>query len=407
MDLIKKLKRLGAAVILIFLLCSIVDAAYATELDNISVARIKMEFLKLYTEQWKLFGTEALLDKIIDEAIEEQTADLTWGTAWYQLATDRNGLIGKIQEAIIFKFVPGYENFLDQFRELFGDMLRKEILNFYEEQSARFFSLEQNPMVQAHIRQDYDSVVSTQGVKLTNEILVKLSERHNITLTGTKLGTGLFLRFGIQALSKQLAKKAGGTLLTKIGSSAVGTAFQSLAGPIGWAMLAWTAYDVMDMVFSSEEEVRKQLHEMNQASFTSTIPLEQWDAMEPYVRDSFVFAYERLQNKVDRALEIQNDITIKQLYSSMNEVQANFFSTRVAVIDSVLEDYTGSKENLFKYFGETIRDVSIKNFETFVLMLREGDWENLSEWIDLDGVEKCCKRYNKTSKKFWTELPPD
>ena len=413
MGFIEKLKRLRAAIILIFLLCSTADAAYTSELDkpdkldNIPVARMKMGFLKLYSEQWKLFGTEALLDKIIDEAIEEQTADLMWGTAWYQLAANRDGIIEKIQEAIIFKFVPGYENFLDQFRELFGDMLRKEILNFYEEQSERFFVIEQNPMVQAHIRQDYDSVVSTQGLKLTNEISVKLSERHNITLTGTKLGAGLFLKFGIRALGKQLAKKAGGALLTKIGGSAVGTAFQAVSGPIGWAMLAWTAYDVMDMVFSSKEEVRKHLHEMNQNSFTSKIPLEQWDAMEPYVRDSFVFAYERLQNKVKRALEIQNDIVIKQLYSSMNEVQTNFFSTRVAVLDSALEDYTGSKENLFKYFGETIRDVSIKNFETFILMLREGDWENLSEWIDLDGVEKCCKRYNKTSKKFWTELPPD
>ncbi|MBQ7197563.1 MAG: hypothetical protein IJS40_09170 [Synergistaceae bacterium] len=398
-------KRNANFFLLLLLFLTYSRAAFGANFANIPIVKTKIQFLDLYRTQWELFGVKDKLDEIIDEAMDEQTADLMWGTKAYQLATNRNGIIDKIQEAAGFKFSPVYEKFVAELEESWGDTLRKDILSYYEETNARmFFELGDNPMVQAQLRQDYDSVTSSQGAAIIKDIAGDLSEKYNVGtgLSFAALGGGILTVIG----RKYLQKKLGALLLRKAANGAVGKLAGAAIPIAGWIMAAWGAWDIYSMAIGTEDAVRQQLHDMNQSMYTREIPQTYWEAMEPYVRDAYIFAYEKLQFAVDRGNELSNDPIVKELESGLGKAEKRFFADRIAVLDDALEGVNFDKENLFKYFGKNIRDASVKDFETIVLMLREGEWERLKNWIDFVGIDECCKLFTMYSKKFWTKLPP-
>ena len=130
------------------------------DLANIPVAKAKTQFLELYQTQWKLSGLGDKLDKMIDEATDEHIAGLMWGTAGFRLGMNYDGIVDKIQKSAVSKFSALYEKFLAELEKPWGDILQKDILNFYEETNAGLlFELNDNPMVQAQLRQDCDSVI--------------------------------------------------------------------------------------------------------------------------------------------------------------------------------------------------------------------------------------------------------
>ena len=398
-------KRKANFFVLLLLFLTYSRVAFGANLANIPIVKTKIQFLDLYRTQWELFGVKDKLDELIDEAMDEQTADLMWGTKAYQLATNRNGIIDKIQEAAGFKFSPIYEKFVAELEESWGDTLRKDILSYYEETNARmFFELGDNPMVQAQLRQDYDSVTSSQGAAIIKDIAGDLSEKYNVStgLSFAALGGGILTVIG----KKYLQKKLGALLLRKAANGAVGKLAGAAIPIAGWIMAAWGAWDIYSMAIGTEDAVRQQLHDMNQSMYTREIPQTYWEAMEPYVRDAYIFAYEKLQFAVDRGNELSNDPIVKELESGLGKAERRFFADRVAVLDDALEGVNFDKENLFKYFGKNIRDASVKDFETIVLMLREGEWESLKSWIDFVGIEECCKLFTSSSQKFWAKLPP-
>ena len=382
-----------------------VNAALGADLAKIPIVKTKTQFLELYKTQWELFGIKEKLDEIIDETMDEQVADLMWGTKSYQLATNRNGIIDKIQEAAGFKFSPIYEKFVAELEESWGDTLRKDILDYYKETSSRlFFEFDDNPMVQAHLRQNYDSVTDSQGASIIQNIVGNLSQKYNVDsgLSVAALGGGLLVVIG----RKYLEKKITQLLFRKAANAAIGKIAGAAIPIAGWIMAAWGAWDIYSMAMGSADAVRQQLHDMNQSMYTREIPQTYWEAMEPYVRDSFIFAYEQIQFAIDRGNELMNDPVVKELERDLSKAQKRFFVDRIAVLDDAIGELDIDKKNLFKHFGEDIRDASVKNFETIVLMLREGDWDSLKSWVDFVGMDECCKLFVSSSQKFWVKLPP-
>ena len=386
-------------------LLTFVNAALGADLAKIPIVKTKTQFLELYKTQWELFGIKEKLDEIIDEAMDEQVADLMWRTKSYQLATNRNGIIDKIQEAAGFKFSPIYEKFVAELEESWGNTLRKDILDYYKETSSRlFFEFDDNPMVQAHLRQNYDSVTDSQGASIIQNIVGNLSQKYNVDsgLSVAALGGGLLVVIGRKYLEKKLTQ----LLFRKAADAAIGKIAGGLIPVAGWIMAAWGAWDIYSMAMGSEDAVRQQLHDMNQSMYTREIPQTYWEAMEPYVRDSFIFAYEQIQFAIDRGNELMNDPVVKELERDLSKAQKRFFEDRIAVLDDAIGELDIDKKNLFKYFGEDIRDASVKNFETIVLMLREGDWDSLKSWVDFVGMDECCKLFVSSYQKFWVKLPP-
>ena len=310
--------------IIFSLLLIFVNTAQGADFAKIPIVKTKFQFLELYKTQWELFGIKEKLDEIIDEAMDEQVADLMWGTKSYQLATNRNGIIDKIQEAAGFKFSPIYEKFVAELEESWGDTLRKDILDYYEETSAKlFFELTDNPMVQAHLRQDYDPVTNSQGESIIKNIVSDLSQKYNVDsgLSFAALGGGLLTVIG----KKYLMKKITQLFLHKAANAAIGKLAGAAIPVAGWIMIAWGAWDIYSMTIGTEDAVRQQLHNMNQSMYTREIPQTYWEAMEPYVKDAFIFAYEQLQFAIDRGNELANDPVVKELERDLTKAQKRFF----------------------------------------------------------------------------------
>ena len=380
--------------------------AFGVDFANIPIVQVKKHFLELYQTHWELFGVNDKLDQMIDEAMDEQIAGLMWGTVGLQLGTNRDGIVDKIQEAAGFKFSPVYENFVAELEDAWSDTLKKDILDFYEETSSRLsFSLSDNPMAQAQLRHDYDVFTGSQGNVIINDIMGGLSEKYHVGsgLSQAAIGTGLLTIVGKKFLQKKLLKLLGRKAATTAAGKIAGAAI-----PIaGWIMLAWGAWDVYSMAIGAEDTVRQQLHDMNRNMYSREIPLTYWEAMEPYVRDAFILSYEKLQDSVERSDKLNAYPALKRLRSEMNKAQDRFFVDRVVIVEDVLDGYTGSRAGLYEYFGTDIRDASVKDFETLVLMLREGEWGCLKEWFDFISTGECCELYRSLSQNFWAKLPPE
>ena len=391
---------------MLLLFFAIVPAAYAVEFEKIPIIKAKANFLELYKNHWELFGVKDKLDEIIDLAIDEQLEKFFWGTSSFQLAWHGDEIIPKIQQAAGLKFSPIYEKFLAELEITWSEILAKNILEYYEKTSDKLayeFELDENPMIQAHLRQDYDTVTKTGGILLIKNLANDLSKKYGTSSNfGLKaaIGAGLLLNLGVKMLSNKLAASAG----RKLASSAAGKIITGVTGISTIIMVAWAAWDVYSITTTTEQTVRKSLHEMNQSMYTREIPEAFWDAMQPYVNDAFIMAYERLQTAVDRGNELKNDPIIKELEFDLNRIEKRFFADRIAILDDALSNIENfNKKNLFMYFGKYIRDSSVKDFETIVLMLRQGDWESLKIWIDLIGFDECCKIFNENNNKFWAD----
>ena len=386
------------SVAVIFLLLLVfVSSASGADFEKIPIVKAKTQFLELYKTQWELFGIREKLDEIIDSTMDEQLEDLMWGTRAFQLAWYGDEIIPKIQEAAGFKFSPIYEKFVAELEDSWGDTLKKIILDYYQETSARLlFEIKDNPMVQAHLRQDYDYVTETQGSAIIKNIADGLSSKYNIGVSVTSIGLGLITVIGKQYITKKLAP----LLLRKFASGAAGKLAGAAVPVAGWIMLAWGAWDMYDIATGTEDAVRQQLHDMNQSMYTREIPETYWEAMEPYVRDAFIFAYDQLQFAIDRGNELNNDPIVQELEKDLNRAEKSFFAARIAVLDDAFEEKNIDTTNLFKYFGKDIRDSSIKDFETIVLMLQKVNWDELKNLVDSIGMAECCKIFNSSPQEL-------
>lgn len=341
------------------------------DLSKIPVPVSKLNFLTLYKTQWELFGMNPKLTQAVNDAFDEQTESLMWGTKGIQLASNYDNILEKIQQSTEYKFSQAYDKFLSELEITWGEKLREDILSFYKRQNEElYFELDNNPMVQAYLRQDYDRVTQDKGLEVMKKVSAGLSDKYpSLELTGAKAVGGSMMLFARKYLTAKvrntLARKLTGTALGKIAGAAVPV--------IGWAMLAWSAYDLYSMAVEAEDTIKDKLYTSYNTMYSDEVPLVYWEGMESYVRDAYIFAYEQLLSNVKKGLSLEENPKIKQLKAGMNKSDERFFSDRIAVIHEVVSGKSYSLDDVLDAFGEYIRDCSFKDFDRFAASLLESD----------------------------------
>ena len=361
--------------LIISIITSLLWATYSfpaeIALDRLPLSKTKFDFLSLYKTQWELFGIPKKLQRAVDDAFTEQTEPLMWGTVGVQLASNYDNIHEKIQQSAEFKFAGDYDRFLSELEETWGEKLRANILDFYKRQSeAMYFELEANPMAQAYLRQDYDRVTEGQGRAVMSKISSELSEKYGtFAVSGAGIvGGGLMI----------LAKKQLTNYVTKIvGRKLAGTALGKAAGTaipvIGWAMLAWSAWDIYSMLAEAEDTVKRKIFEAYNNMYSEEVPLVYWEGMESYVKDAYIFAYEQLAVSVRKGKSLAENPIVIALTRPLSKAEQRFFADRIAVIQEITDGKKYSIDELLEKHGEFIRDSTLKDFDNFAAMLIESD----------------------------------
>ena len=365
-----KLLRILTALIAI-LLFGAGNAAAEVNLDRIPMAQTKLDFLTLYKSQWELFGLPRQLKQAVDDAFTEQTENLMWGTVRMQLISNYDNIQEKIQQSAEYKFTSDYDKFLAELEETWGEKLRANILDFYKRQNeAMYFELSANPIAQAYLRQDYDRVTEDNGKAAMSRISAELSKKYgSLSVSGAGLVGG-----GLMVLArKQLTKYVTKIVARKLAGSAIGKAAGFAVPVIGWAMLAWSAWDIYSMASEAEDTIKAKIFESYNTMYSEEVPLVYWDGMEPYVKDAYILAYEQLAASVSKGQSVSESAQVKELTQGLTNSEQRFFADRVAVIQEIVDGKSYSVDEVLSLYGEYIRDCKHKEFDTFAATLAESD----------------------------------
>ena len=341
-------------------------------LDKLPIAKTKLDFLSLYKTQWELFGLSRRLKQAVNEAFDEQTDGLLWGTVRIQLTTNYDNIREKIQKATEFKFTVSYDKFIAEFEDTWEEKLRENIVDFYKRQNELlYFELSANPMAQAYLRQDYDRITEDNGLTVMKKISDKLSDKYNIPdgTVAKLIGGGLIL-----LARKQLTKYVTQIVARKFAGTAVGKLAGSAVPVIGWAMLAWSAWDIYSMLTGIEDTIKETIFNSYNTMYTEDVPLIYWEGMESYVKDAYIFTYESLlMMNVNKGKELANNSLIKDLSRNLTKSEQRFFADRIAVIQDIADDKKYTLDNVLDKYGELIRDAKRKDFDHFTALLIETE----------------------------------
>lgn len=366
----KVLRTLAALVALLFLTAGNLSAA-EINLSKLPISQTKLDFLTLYKKQWELFSLPWKLKKAVDEAFTEQTENFMCGTVRMRLASNYDNIWEKIQQAAEYKFNADYDKFLSELEDNWGEKLRSNILDFYKRQNeAMYFELAENPMAQAYIRRDSDRLTEDNGKMTMAQISSELSGKYGtFKVSGAGIiGGGLMLLAKKQLqnyVKKVIAKKITGSALGKIAGAAVPV--------IGWAMLAWSAYDMYSMLSDAEEAVKANIFESYNAMYSEEVPLVYWDGMEAYIKDAYILAYTALSESVSRGVSLSENSHVKNLSRGLTKTEQRFLADRIAVIQEISDGKNYTVDDVLARYGEFIRDSKHKDFDKFAAMIMESD----------------------------------
>lgn len=357
---------------LIFSLLAVTGSFSAENtLDKIPMSRTKLDFLSLYKKQWDSFGLPWKLKKAIDDAFTEQTENFMWGTVGLRLASNYDNIQEKIQQAAEFKFNADYDKFLAELEGTWGEKLRDNIIDFYKRQNeAMYFELKDNPMAQAYLRQDYDRITEDNGRAAMSRISDELSAKYGTFKTSGAgiIGGGLMILARKQLtkyVTKILARKVTGTALGKLAGTAIPV--------IGWAMLAWSVWDIYSMASDAEETISRKMYESYNKMYSEEVPLVYWDGMESYVKDAYVFAYESVLANANKGKSLSANTLVKELSRELTITDQRFFADRVAVIQVIADGKEYTLDDVLTRHGNFIRDAKHRDFESFAAILMESD----------------------------------
>ncbi len=339
--------------------------------DKIPMSQTKLDFLTLYKTQWELFGLPRKLKQAVDDAFTEQTENLMWGTMRIQLVSNTDNIQEKIQQATEYKFAEDYDKFLSELEDTWGEKLRSNILNFYKRQSeAMYFELGANPIAQAYLRQDYDRLTEDNGRDAMTRISHELSGKYGtLTVSGAGIiGGGLMI----------LARKQLQNYVVKIiGRKLTGAAVGKLAGVavpvIGWAMMAWGAWDIYSMLSEAEDTIKAKIFESYNTMYAEEVPLVYWDGMESYVKDAYILAYTDLSESLEKGMSLSENPHVKELSQGLTKSEQRFFADRIAVIQEISDGKNYTVDEVLTRYGEYIRDSKHKDFDRFATMIAESD----------------------------------
>ena len=365
-----KFLRVLALIALLFLLAGNLSAA-EIDLSKIPMSRTKLDFLTLYKTQWELFGLPGKLKRAVEEAFTEQTENLMWGTMRAQLVSNYDNIQEKIQQAEEYKFAADYDKFLSELEDNWGEKLRSNIMDFYKRQNeSMYFELSSNPLAQAFLRQDYDRITEDNGKSVMARISSELSGKYGtFTVSGAGIIGGGLMVLARKQLQKQIVKIAG----RKLAGSALGKAAGAAVPVIGWAMLAWSAWDMYSMLADAEDTIRTKIFESYNAMYSEEVPLVYWDGIESYVRDTYIFAYNSLSESIEKGLAVSENAKFKLLAQGLKKPKERIFTNRIADILQIIDKKNYTLDDILTQHGEFIRDSKQEDFEDFAAMLIKSE----------------------------------
>ena len=378
-----------------------------SELDKINfrdgLKKSKNNFIRLYRTRWKTLGMSQKLDTAIDEAIKDKTDGLLWGTKGFQLGLNAGDIVNDIQGTIAFKFAETFDDFLKDLEENWSVALQNEIEDFYKRGSIVLLTADKNPMSRAYIRQN--TTVEDNGVKITAEIRDKLDTKYpDLASTGLTAAGGLAIIFRKQLLTYAGKYLEQTVLYQKIATSTIGKALGKTLPVIGPVMLAWSLYDFASIAWSAESDVRKILHDRNQAMYSREMPEIYWDVMSPYVMDVLISSFGVLQDTKKQAEIFATDPRIIKLSEELNETEAMQFAERISLVVGALgrDKYDYILEN----FGELIKDSSPQNFKVLTRILHNENPAQVKEWLNVAGT-RYYDLYALFPREVWEKFSPD
>ncbi|MBQ9389854.1 MAG: hypothetical protein IJU07_06740, partial [Synergistaceae bacterium] len=306
-----------------------------------------------------------------DDAFTEQTEDLMWGTKGIQLATNSDNIQEKIQQSAEFKFTADYDKFLAELENTWGEKLRDNIMDFYKRQNEMmYFELNANPMAQARLRQDYDLVTKDNGRAVMTRISTELSDKYG-TLKVSGVG---IIGGGLMVLAKkQLTNYVTKILTNKLKGAAIGRVVGFAVPVIGWAMMAWSAWDIYSMASEAEEVIKVKIFEAYNKMYSEEVPLIYWDGMEAYVKDAYIFAYESLLSNVSKGKSLAENSLVKELSKELTRPEQRFFADRVTLIQDIADGKSYTLDDVLKLHGKFLRDAKYGDFDRFAAILIETE----------------------------------
>ena len=365
----RQLRILTLSAVLLFLAAA---ASFPAEikLNSIPLSQTKLGFLTLYKLQWELFGLPWKLKRAVDEAFTEQTENLMWGTMRMQLVMNTDNIQEKIQQAAEYKFARDYDKFLADLEGTFAEKLRADILDFYSRQNqAIYFELSANPLAQAYIRQDYDRMTEDSGKAVMGRISHELSEKYKLGISAAGIIGGGLMVLAKKQLQKQVVRVVG----KKLAGSALGKLAGGAIPVIGWAMMAWSAWDIYSMLSEAEDTFRAKMFESYNAMYTEEVPSVYWDGMESYVKDAYIFAYESLSASAEKGIALSENPRVRELSQGLSKSKQRFFADRIAAIAKISEGKSYTVDDVLTLYGEFLRDSKREEFEKFEAMLIASD----------------------------------
>lgn len=381
-------------------------SADVTEFDKLAfqdgLKRSKNNFTRLYHSQWKALGMNEKLEKAINASFEENTKDLAWGTAGIQMVLF-DDIVNKIQDGVAFKFSDAFDDFLRDLEVKWGETLQKDVADFYRRTSVSILASDRNPMIQAYIRNS--SAAQDKNIDVMERIKLSLQKQYpELSVSGTKIAGGVLAVLLRRQIQKIIAQQLGRTALRKVATAGV-SKVAGMAIPVaGWVMAAWGFADVAVTVWNVPDDVKKMLQDSNQALYYEEIPEVYWDAMSPYVMDTFVEEFGKLQKIKSEVSFLASNPKVLELSKNLSDEEAAQFYERILALYHILgrTDY----EDLLKDFGELIRDSSRRDFETLASMLQQGNKIQVKEWLNIAG-SKYFELYGSFPPDIWTEFPPN
>lgn len=365
-----KFLRIFTALIALLLLGAGDSRASEINFDKIPMSQTKLDFLMLYKTQWELFRLPSKLKQAVDDAFTEQTENLMWGTMRAQLVSNYDNIQEKIQQAAEYKFAGDYDKFLSELEDTFSGKLHSNILDFYKRQSREMYlELSDNPVAQAFLRQDYDRMTESNGKAVMNKISHELSEKYKLGMSATSIIGGSLMVLARRQLQKQVVQIVG----RKLAGSALGKVAGAAIPVIGWAMLAWSAWDIYSMLADAEDTIKTKIFESYNTMYSEEVPLIYWDGMESYVRDSYIFAYNSLSESIERSLALSENVKFKELSQGLRKPRERIFYNRIADILQIIDKKNYTLDDILTQHGEFIRDSKQDDFEDFAAMLIKSD----------------------------------
>ena len=373
-----------------------------------AVEGTRKAFFQSYQSLWATNRMKERLKAAIEQAVDDETKDLTWGTTGIQVLFNMDDIIQKIQENFTYRFNADYEVFLRQFEEAFAEQYRIGLVVFYKNTiAANLSQMTDNPMQRAYIRRIAHEKLLEDGKVLTTQITAKLDDKHKLGVGTAKTagGVAILLRKQIyKIMSTKINKKilAGG--IGKLAASKLAAVAGSYVLPwVGVAVTLWGAWDITSTLWNAPEEMKTQMEKNLLHTFYEEVPTHQWEAMEEFIKDGFIEAHANIMLDTAEAERIVNNLSIQELSKNLTEDQKINFAERLSTVARTLH-VSGDDQTFLEEYGKIILATPPLDFPVFLRILQENP-NQLIPWYNLV-KNKYFYFYSMLPSEIWSNYAP-